>query len=367
MIYLDNNAATIVAPEVLAAMAAPLSDEAARRNAVEGARKSVATLLGVFDAYKIEFAESLEEVADEIRSSLTGRAGHLITTEFETPAVRQVSEALEAEGLQVTRIGFDGNGTLNLAQLDAALSARTTAVLLNHADAETGIVQPLNEIAKIVKTNSQALVFVDGADAAGKMAVDVGNSAIDFYYVSGDRFHGPTGIGALFSLGRDRAKAAAEHLTQKIVGLGVAAELAGDSSRQETVRVLRDCLESEILEKIPNSRLNGPADKAARLVNTSNISFENTNGEAIVARLLEAGICASTSSACASIGHRPSLMLQAMGVPYSLAMGSVRFSLSRYTTAEEIGEVVRVLPSVIVELRKISGSGGFLDAVTSEL
>ncbi|MEK7854613.1 MAG: aminotransferase class V-fold PLP-dependent enzyme, partial [Acidobacteriota bacterium] len=139
--------------------------------------------------------------------------------------------------------------------MDAALSARTTAVLLNHADAETGIVQPLNEIAKIVKANSQALVFVDGADAAGKMAVDAGNSAIDFYYVSGDRFHGPKGIGALFSLGRDRAKAAAEHLTQKIVGLGVAAELAGDSSRQETVRVLRDRLESEILEKIPNSRL----------------------------------------------------------------------------------------------------------------
>jgi cysteine desulfurase len=208
---------------------------------------------------------------------------------------------------------------------------------------------------------------VDGVNAAGKVPVDLKNTDIDLYAISGHKFHAPKGIGAVYIRkgtdlkswftggGQENGRRAGTEAVHQIVGLGAAAEFVKDLSVRDDIRVMRDRLESKILEKIPNSRLNGTPDPAKRLPNTSNISFENTNGEAILARLDDLGICVSTGSACASADHAASPVLQAMNVPYSYAMGSIRFSLGRYSTNEEIDSVINVLPEIVSELRAMAG------------
>ncbi|NOT49561.1 MAG: aminotransferase class V-fold PLP-dependent enzyme [Acidobacteria bacterium] len=359
MIYLDNNSSTRIAPEVQDAVAAFEATSVDEGVAIDNARRSVARWLGAAGDAEIAFtADGIESIRRAFLTVLdieSGR-GEVISTVAENEDIRKLFHTLEGEGVRVTRLGLDEKGAIDLDALTAQLNKRTAIVSIPHANAETGTVFQINRIASIIKENSSAQVHIDGSAAAGKIPLDLSNAAIDLYFLSGQLIHGPEGIGSLYL--RNGSLTRNQHLSdapcvQKIVGLGAAADLARDLSPMKDVSALRNLLESEILEKIPNSQLNG--DRINRLPNTSNISFENTNGEAIAARLIEAGIFVSTATACGSADHKASPILESMNVPYSYAMGSIGFSLSRYSTEPDIREVLRVLPNVIAELRKIAG------------
>lgn len=380
MIYLDNNATTCAAPEVLDAMMPFLNASYGNpssahtfgrwgRAAVETARRSVAELLGAADPDEIVFTSCGTESdnwALEGALRIDRSRNHIVTTNVEHEAVRNLCSRLEKHGAQVTRVEVDEYGLIDPQDVVAALSSRTAVVSVMHANNETGVLFPVEEIASLVKERSKALVHVDGVNAVGKVPIDLKNTVIDLYAISGHKFHAPKGAGALYIRkgvdldpfltggGQESGRRAGTEAVHQIVGLGAAADLVKDLSPMEFVRSLRDRLESKILEKISDSRLNGTSDGLRRLPNTSNISFENTNGETILACLDDRGICVSTGSACASADHVASPVLQAMNVPYSYAMGSIRFSLGRYTTNEEVDRVISVLPEVIAKLRAMA-------------
>ena len=235
------------------------------------------------------------------------------------------------------------------------------------ANNETGVLFPVAEIAEIVKDRSDALFHVDGVNAAGKVTIELKNTRIDLFSISAHKFHGPKGIGALYIRngvdlpsiqiggGQERSRRAGTEAVHQIVGMGAAAKYVSETGSTAKIRSLRDNLESFILESIPNTSVNGTRDPMRRLPNTSNISFENTNGEMILYQLDEAGICVSTGSACNSADHKASPVLHAMNIPYSKAMGSIRFSLSRLTREDEIDAVTAILPKIIADLRAIAG------------
>jgi cysteine desulfurase len=234
------------------------------------------------------------------------------------------------------------------------------------ANNETGVLFPVEEIACIVKEHSNALVHVDGINAVGKIPLNLKNTEIDLFSISGHKFHAPKGIGALYVRdnvrlpsfliggGQENSKRAGTEAVHQIAALGAAADLVRDCSPMNEIFALRNRLETEILNKIPNSRLNGTDDYSKRLPNTSSISFSNTNGEAILARLYDSGVCVSTGSACNSETRQASAVLQAMNIPYSDAMGAIRFSLGRYNAAEEVDFVLEKLPGIIKDLSAVS-------------
>ncbi len=379
MIYIDNNATTAVAPEVFDAMKPYLvggygnpssAHTFGRENraAIEKARESVAGLIGAASAGEIAFTSGGTESDNwAILGALEAHPDkdHIITTRVEHEAVRKLCEKLEKQNYTVTWLDVDESGFLDLDQLRSALTAKTAIVSVMLANNETGILFPVTEIAEIIKEHSDAVFHVDGVNAVGKIPVDLKNSGIDLFSLSGHKFHAPKGIGALYV--RDSVKLPpmftggnqengmrpGTEAVHQIVGIGTAAEMVRDFSVIETIRTLRDELENEILQKIPKSRLNGTSDPAKRLPNTSNISFENTNGEAILARLNDLGICVSTGSACNSDDQTASPVLQAMNIPYSHAMGAIRFSLGRYNTAAEIDVVLEKLPAIVADLRSM--------------
>ena len=380
MIYLDNNATTRLVPEVLAAMMPFLTDEFGNpssahqlgrtaREAVENARLSVADLVGASEPSEIVFTSGGTESDNwAILGSLGQLKRHVITTAVEHEAVRKTVDKLEAEGCRVTRLAVDTSGMIDLDGLSAALAADTGIVSIMHANNETGVLFPIQEAAAMVKERCHALFHVDGVNAVGKVETDLKSTGIDLYSLSAHKFHGPKGTGALYVRngvkigplltggGQEGNRRSGTLAVHQIAGLGAAARFVSDLSAIEQVRRLRDKLENEILEKIPNSRLNGTSDPAGRVPNTTNISFENTNGEQILARLNDQHIFVSTGSACASADHSASPVLQAMNIPYSYAMGSIRFSLGRFTTVDEIDEVLRILPGIVEELRSMAAA-----------
>lgn len=380
MIYFDNNATTQVAPEVIDAMLPFLGPSFGnpssaysfgRQNsmAIAAARDSVADFIGAADASEIVFTSGGTEsdnwaILGTLEANLD--RDHIITTRVEHEAVRKLCEQLEKKRYKVTWLDVDENGQLDLDQLRAALNDRTAIVSVMHANNETGVIFPVESIAEVVKENSNAVFHADGVNAAGKIPIDLKNTAIDLYSISGHKFHAPKGIGALYVRdgvalpsifiggGQESGRRPGTEAVHQIVGLGAAANLVKDMSAIKRVRALRHRLESEILDKIPNSRLNGTPDPQMRLPNTSNISFENTNGEAILARLDDLGICVSTGSACNSDNHTVSPVMQAMNVPYSHAMGAIRFSLGRYNTEGEVAFVVENLSKIVNEIRAMA-------------
>jgi cysteine desulfurase len=380
MIYLDNNATTQIAPEVLEAMAEclaenfgnPSSAHAAGRSArkiIGDARESVANLLGGNDLNEIVFTSGGTEsdnwaILGSIEASVNRK--HIITTGVEHEAVRKVCEKLERQGFRVTWLDVDEEGSLDLEQLRDSLDTETVIVSVMMANNETGVVFPVADISEIVKSYSNALFHVDGVNAAGKIAIDLKKTAIDLFSISAHKFHGPKGIGALYVRqgvklpsmliggGQESGRRAGTEAVHQIAGLGVAAKLASDLVPMESVREMRDLLENAILSSIPVATLNGTANTARRLPNTSNISFENINGEMILHLLNEAGICVSTGSACNSESRTSSPILQAMNVPYSKSMGSIRFSLSRQNTIGEINQTVEALRPIFESLRELS-------------
>ena len=376
MIYLDNNATTRVAPEVLEAMQPYLGEffgnpssahtlGRTMKQAIEQAREQVATLIGATDTSEIVFTSCGSESDNwAIRGALASQPGkkHLVTTLVEHEAVRNVCRLLEHEGYEVTWIGVSEHGEIDLESLRAALRPDTALVSVMLANNETGVLFPVNDIGRIVRERTDALFHVDGVQAVGKMPIDLTN--VDLFALSGHKLHAPQGIGALyirkgvslpsFIIGgaQEHGRRAGTSAVPNIVGLGAACKLAHEDDDHSRIRDLRDRLENGILENIPNTRRNG--DPANRLPNTSNISFEYVEGQNILLHLDQLGICVSTGSACHSTTHESSPTLHAMNVPYTAAQGSIRFSLGRYNTDEDIKTTLNVLPGIIEKLAAMS-------------
>lgn len=380
-VYLDNNATTMVDPQVFEAMKPYFCDLYGNpssmhefggqvMHAVDKAREQVKDFLGARDAKEIIFTAFGSEGDNmAIRGVLEANKNkkHIITTKIEHPAVLNVYKYLEKQGYDVTYLDVDSKGNLDLNQLAESITDETALVSIMYANNETGVILPVEKAAKIVKAKNPKIKFhSDAVQAAGKIPLDVKNTDIDLLTIAGHKIHAPKGIGALyiktgtllpaFVIGghQERGKRAGTENVPYIVGLGKACELAQKSLDYEMTEVkrLRDKLENGILDSIYNAKVNGSTSN--RVPNTTNIGFQYIEGELILLHLSNLGICASSGSACTSGSLEPSHVLKSMGVPFEALHGSIRFSLSRFTTDDEIEYTLKVLPDVIFKLNKIS-------------
>lgn len=378
LIYLDNNATSAVAPEVLEAMLPYLGELYGNPSSMYGfggvagraiakAREQVAVLLGAHPEEIIFTACGTESDSTAIFGAFEAQPGkrHFITTRVEHSAVLAMGQHLEQRGYRVTWLDVDKKGRLNMDQYKAALDQNVGLVSIMYANNETGNVYPIHELAALAKERG-ALFHTDAVQAVGKIPLNLATLPVDYLALSGHKLHAPKGVGALyvrrgtpyrpFMLGghQENGRRAGTENVASIVALGKACEIAATHINDENTRVkaLRDKLQAGLLRAIPEAIING--DTESRLPNTVNISFKYVEGEAILLLLDQAGICASSGSACTSGSLEPSHVLRAMGVPFTYAHGSVRFSLSRYTTDAEIDTALIELPKVIERLRSIS-------------
>ena len=377
-VYLDNNATTQVAPEVLEAMlpyfyqlygnpSSMHSFGGQVMKQVRKAREQVAALLGA-SAEEIIFTScGTESDNAAIRSALASCPDkkHIVTSRVEHPAVRALCAHLATQGYRVTELPVDGEGRLDMQQYARALSPDTAIVSLMWANNETGVIFPIEQAAQMARERN-ILFHTDAVQAVGKIPINLADTPIDMLSLSGHKLHAPKGIGVLyvrkgtkfspFLVGghQERGRRGGTEATPSIIGMGVAAELAQKKMDIENsyVKALRDRLENTILNTVANTKVNG--DRENRLPNTTNISFEFVEGEGILLMMDEFGICASSGSACTSGSLQPSHVLRAMGVPFTMAHGSIRFSLSVYNTDEEIDFVIEKLPPIIDTLRNMS-------------
>lgn len=377
-IYLDNNATTRTAPEVLEAMLPFFADlygnpssmhffggQVARH--LKTAREQVAALIGAHPSEIVFTSCGTESDNAAIMGTLYSypEKKHLVISRVEHPAVLNVAHHLQARGYRITELKVDGQGQLDLDELRHVLTEDTALVSIMTANNETGVIFPMDEIAAIVR--ERGIPFhTDAVQAVGKIPMDMGRSPIDMLSLSGHKLHAPKGIGALyirkgtrfapFVVGghQEAGRRGGTENVPYIIGLGHAAEfcLAHLEEENTRVRALRDRLETALLERIPNTIVNG--DRQHRLPNTTNLSFEYIEGESILMLLSDEGVCASSGSACTSGSLQPSHVLRAMGVPFTAAHGSIRFSLSIYNTEEDVDVVIDVLPPIIQRLRDIS-------------
>lgn len=390
LIYLDNNATTRVDDKVLEEMLPFLKNEYANPSsmyefakpaakALKEARAKVRELFNAANEKEIIFTSCGSESANQaIRGVLNMNKNkrHIITTKVEHPAVLNLYQTLEKQGYNVDYIGVNSNGELDLEQLSSAVNSDTALVSVMYANNETGVIYPIEKISEIIKSkNPNTKFFVDAVQAAGKIPIDVQALGVDLLGISGHKFHAPKGVGALYINSKtvitpliigghqERGLRAGTENVPYIAGLGKAAELAIDNLKYEMTEVkrLRDKLEANILKNVFNSRLN--TGVANRVPNTTNIGFEYIEGELILLHLSDLGICASSGSACTSGSLEPSHVLRAMGVPFTAIHGSIRFSLSKYTTEKEIDYVTEVLPSIVDKLTNLSPFQSELDAL----
>lgn len=381
LIYLDNNATTKVGERVLEAMLPYLKEEYANpssmydfakksSNAIKEARGVIKDFVNAKDEKEIIFTScGSESASTAIRGVLNYNKNkkHIITTKVEHPCVLNLYKALEKQGYRVDYIGVNSNGELDLEELAAAINEDTALVSIMWANNETGVIYPIKKISEIIKSkNKETKFFVDAVQVAGKIPIDVQENGIDLLGISGHKFHAPKGIGALYINSKtmitpliigghqERGKRAGTENVPYIAGLAKAAQLAQDGLQYEITEVkrLRDKLESNILSNIYNARLN--TGIANRVPNTTNIGFEYIEGELILLHLSDLGICASSGSACTSGSLEPSHVLRAMNVPFTAIHGSIRWSLSRFTTEKEIDYVIEKLPSIIEKVTSIS-------------
>ena len=380
MIYLDNNATTRIAPQVLDAMQPYLTEHYGNpssahslgrtmKAAVENARQQVAQLIGAASLSEVVFTSCGSEsdnwaIGGFLEQNPDRR--HIITTRVEHEAVRNLCEHLAQIGCEVTWLDVDGNGELDLDQLRRSLRPDTGIVSVMLANNETGVLFPIAEIGKIIRENSQAVFHVDGVQAVGKVPIDLKSLDVDLFALSGHKLHAPQGVGALyvrdgvklppFIIGgaQEHGRRAGTSAVPNIVALGAACELARTSDEHDEIQRLRDKLEQEIVGQIPNARVNGTTAPGKRLPNTTNISFEYVEGENILLHLDREGICVSTGSACHSTTKVSSPTLRAMNIPYTAAQGSIRFSLGRYNTEAEVDRTLEVLPGIIEKLLEMS-------------
>ncbi len=381
LVYLDNNATTMVANEVFEAMIPYFSKEFGNpssiydlahgaNEAVKESREVIADFLGAANPKEIIFTSCGSESANmAIKGVLDVNRNkkHIITTCVEHPCVLNLYKDLEKRGYRVSWIGVDSKGDLDIGGLLEALSDDTAIVSVMMANNETGTIYPVDKIAQAVKMrNPNTKIFVDGVQAAGKIPINLKDTKIDLFGISGHKFHAPKGIGALYVKSgtmlspliigghQEKGKRAGTENVPYIVGMAAAAKLAKDSLNDEltTVKKLRDKLEKGILANVKNAVLNSKS--ANRVPNTTNIGFQYVEGELILLHLNDEGICASSGSACTSGSLEPSHVLRAQGVPFTSLHGSIRFSLSRYTTEEQIDYTIAKMPIIIEKLVKIS-------------
>jgi len=379
VIYLDNNATTRVDRAVIDAMLPYFEENYGNPSsmhtfggrvgaAVETARQQVADLIGA-TADEIVFNScGTESDNTAIQATLASYPDkrHIITSRVEHPAIKSLYEALAKKGYRTTFVPVDREGNLDLDYLYDHLSDDTAIVSLMWANNETGVIFPIEEISRYV--SDRGIVFhTDAVQAAVKLPIDVSQTGVNLLSLSGHKIHGPKGVGALyvrkgtkfspFMIGghQEKGRRGGTENTASLVGLGKAAELTRERINRgdyDCVQELRDKLENTLLAEVPHTLLNGNRDR--RLPNTSSIAFEYVEGESILLMLNEHGICASSGSACTSGSLEPSHVLRAMGVPYTAAHGSIRFSLSSYTTEKEIDFVLQKVPPIIERLRKMS-------------
>ena len=381
IVYLDNNATTKVDERVLEAMMPYFKEEYANpssmynfsknsSHAIKEARAQIRDFVNAKDEKEIIFTSCGSESANTAIHGVLNynkNKKHIITTKVEHPAVLNTYKTMEKQGYKVDYIGVNSNGELNLEELEAAIDEDTALVSVMWANNETGVIYPIKQISEMIKSkNKDTKLFVDAVQAAGKIPIDVQENGIDLLGISGHKFHAPKGIGALYVNSKtmitpliigghqERGKRAGTENTPYIVGLGKAAQLAQDGLKYELTEVkrLRDKLESNIVNKIYNARLN--TGVANRVPNTTNIGFEYIEGELILLHLSDLGICASSGSACTSGSLEPSHVLRAMNVPFTAIHGSIRWSLSRFTTEKEIDYVIEKLPGIIEKVTSIS-------------
>ena len=377
-IYLDNNATTAIAPEVFEAMRPYLSEYYGNPSSmhqfggqlhhkIEEARAQVADLIGAQPEEIVFTSCGTESDNTAIMSALESfpNKKHVITTRVEHPAVLNFCQHLMRKGYRVTYLPVDRRGRLDVKTLLRALDDDTAIVSIMYANNETGVVFPIAEIGEILR-DRKILFHTDAVQVAGKIPIDTGKLPVDMLSMSGHKLHAPKGIGILYIRKGTRyypyligghqehgRRAGTENLAS-IIGLGRACALAKETLAEEarSVGKLRDKLETALVRSCQDASVNGDVDN--RLPNTTNISFEFVEGEAILLRLDEYGICASSGSACSSGSLEPSHVLRVMGIPFTAIHGSVRFSLSRYNTEAEIDRVIEIMPGLINDLRKIS-------------
>lgn len=382
-VYLDNNATTAVAPEVCAAMEPYFAAEffnpssaydraVPAAQAIKRARDRVARFLGGVDPSEVLFTSCATESLNTalygaVRANPTRR--HVITTAVEHPAVYEVCKDLARSGLDVTFLPVDRAGNLDLRTFIQALRPDTLMAAIMHANNETGVVFPVEELARITKETDPAILFLtDATQTAGKVSLDLSGALrhVDLLAFSGHKVHAPKGVGALFvrrgtpirpyMIGghQEGGRRAGTENVPYIAGLARAVELAQEDhdAIEARIRRLRDRLEAGLLARIPCVEVNGHG--APRIPNTCNISVHFIEGEGMLYQLNEHGICASSGSACTSGSLEPSHVLRAMGVPFTAVHGSVRLSLGRYNTEEDVDRALDVFPQVVANLRRLS-------------
>jgi cysteine desulfurase len=374
LIYLDNNATTRPSPEVLEAMLPFFRDHFGNASSAhalgrmpEGAlvqaRRQVAELLHCQPAEVVFNSGGTEGINHAFRGVLEAFPAkrHFLTTAVEHGAVQAVAAWLKTQGAEVTFLGVDAEGRLDLERLAAAIRKDTALVSIMAANNETGVLFPLREIAAVVKAQG-TLLHVDAVQAAGRIPLDVVALGADLLNISAHKFHGPKGAGALYIRRglrlkpllaggqQERGRRGGTENVPALVGMGMAAQLAGEHLADwPRIARLRDLLETSLRGSIPGVRVNGQG--APRLANTALLSFKDVEGEALLLRLNERGVCVSTGSACTTGQKEPSHVLRAMAVPAEYSRGTLRFSLSRESTADEIGRVVEILPGLVADLR----------------
>lgn len=379
VIYMDNNATTKVADEVFEEMKPFLTDlygnpssmhtfggQVGRK--VDEARERIRDILGANYTTEIIFTScGTESNSTAIFSALQAypERKEIITTRVEHPAILSLAPYLERQGIAVVELKVDSKGKLDLDEYARALNENTALVTIMTANNETGVIFPVEEMAKMAKERG-VLFHTDAVQAVGKIPINMKESAIGMLSLSGHKIHAPKGVGALyvrrgtkfrpFMRGghQERNRRAGTENVASIIALGKAIEVASKNLAKENSEVsqMRDRLEKGIVEKVPRALINGDVEN--RLPNTTNISFEYVEGEGILLLLNELGIAASSGSACTSGSLEPSHVLRAMGVPFTAAHGSIRFSLSCYNTMEEVDFVIENLPPIIEKLRSIS-------------
>ena len=387
-VYLDYNATTPVQPEVLDAMLPFFSGEFGNaasihtpgqraRAAVETAREQVAALIGA-RAQEIVFTSGGTESDNHAVFGVVGQAflpvpsstnadssPHIITTAIEHEAVLNACQALEKSGVRVTFLATNREGQIDLNELRRAVRPETVLITVMHANNELGTLQPLEEIGRITKERD-IYFHTDAVQSAGKVPIDVNKHGVDLLSLSAHKFYGPKGIGALYIRRGTRLRQllygghhqrgfrpGTENVAG-IIGLGKAAEIARESLAADARRLsaLRDRLEQGLLARVPYARVNGGA--ASRTPNTTNFGFPGIEGEALLIALDLKGLACSTGAACSSGAVEPSHVLTAIGLPPEEARASLRFSLGRHTTEQEIDFALQVVPSAVEQLRELS-------------
>jgi cysteine desulfurase len=383
IIYADNNATTPIAPEVVEAMTPFLTteyfnpssmyDPAMRTaRAIRDARAEIARFFGLADPNAILFTSCASESNNAaIFGAVKANPGrrHVITTSVEHPAVLGVCKELVREGYDVTFLGVDRDGNLDIGEFIRSLRPDTLLVTIMHANNETGVIFPIERLSRLTKETDPTVVFhTDATQTVGKIPIDLRREFqyVDMLSFSGHKVHAPKGVGALyikrgarcrpFLIGghQEEGRRAGTENVPYIVGLAKALQLAAEKFQDESTRIrgLRDRLEKAIEQRVPYVEINGRG--APRLPNTLNVSCHGVEGESLLTQMNEYGICASSGSACTSGSLEPSHVLRAMRVPEAAIQGSIRFSFGRYNTDADVDRIIEAFPQMVANVRRLS-------------